>query len=56
MEKDELSHDTKDSIVLVERGSDVEGEFVFFYQRNNAANAGAKVLIVYNNIEGILEN
>ena len=56
---DELSQvDTKDSIVLVERGSDVEGELLYFsIKENNAANAGAKALIVYNNIEGIfLEN
>lgn len=52
---DELSQvDTKDSIVLVERGSDVEGELLYFsIKENNAANAGAKALIVYNNIEGI---
>ena len=52
---DELSQvDTKDSIVLVERGTDVEGELLYFsIKENNAANAGAKALIVYNNIEGI---
>lgn len=52
---DELSQvDAKDSIVLVERGSDVEGELLYFSTKeNNAANAGAKALIVYNNIEGI---
>ena len=52
---EELSKvDVKDSIVLVERGSDVEGELLYFsIKEKNAANAGAKALIVYNNIEGI---
>ena len=52
---DELGQtDAKDSIILVERGSDVEGELLYFsIKENNAANAGAKALIVYNNIEGI---
>ena len=52
---DELAQvETKDSIVLVERGSDVEGELLYFsIKENNAANAGAKALIVYNNMEGI---
>ncbi len=52
---DELSQvDAKDSILLVERGSDIKGELLYFsIKENNAANAGAKALIVYNNIEGI---
>jgi len=44
----------KDSILLVERGSDVEGELLYFsIKEENSANAGAKALIVYNNEPGI---
>jgi minor extracellular serine protease Vpr len=44
----------KDSILLVERGSDVDGEIVYFSDKeNNVANAGAKAMIVYNNIPGL---
>jgi minor extracellular serine protease Vpr len=43
-----------DSILLVERGSDVEDELLYFsIKEANAANAGAKALIVYNNEPGI---
>ena len=43
-----------DSIILVERGSDVEGELLYFsIKEENSANAGAKALIVYNNEPGI---
>ncbi|MFQ5476302.1 MAG: S8 family serine peptidase [Nitrosopumilus sp.] len=46
--------DVKDSILIVERGSDVEGELLYFsIKETNAANAGAKALIVYNNQPGI---
>jgi minor extracellular serine protease Vpr len=46
--------DVKDAIVIVERGSDVEGELLYFsIKEKNAANAGAKALIVYNNSPGI---
>ena len=46
--------DVKDAILIVERGSDVEGELLYFsIKENNAANAGAKALIVYNNSPGI---
>ena len=46
--------DVKDAIVIVERGSDVEGELLYFsIKEKNAANAGAKALIVYNNVPGI---
>ncbi|WP_016939576.1 MULTISPECIES: S8 family serine peptidase [Nitrosopumilus] len=46
--------DVKDSILIVERGSDIEGELLYFsIKESNAANAGAKALIVYNNIPGI---
>ncbi|MGI9565859.1 MAG: S8 family serine peptidase [Nitrosopumilus sp.] len=44
----------EDSILIVERGSDVEGELLYFsIKEKNAANAGAKALIVYNNMPGI---
>jgi minor extracellular serine protease Vpr len=44
----------KDAIVIVERGSDVEGELLFFsIKESNAAYAGAKAMIVYNNVPGI---
>jgi len=46
--------DVKDAILIVERGSDVEGELLYFsIKENNAANAGAKALIVYNDRSGI---
>jgi minor extracellular serine protease Vpr len=44
----------KNSILIVERGSNVEGELLFFsIKEMNAVNAGAKALIVYNNEPGI---
>ncbi|MGI0011073.1 MAG: S8 family serine peptidase, partial [Nitrosopumilaceae archaeon] len=46
--------DVKDSILLVERGSDVKGEIIYFAEKEyNAARSGAKALIVYNNEPGI---
>ena len=46
--------DVKDAIVIVERGSDIEGELLYFsIKEKNAANAGARALIVYNNVSGI---
>jgi len=46
--------DVKDAVVIVERGSDVEGELLYFsIKEANAANAGAKALMVYNNEPGI---
>ncbi|ARS64946.1 Tk-subtilisin precursor [Candidatus Nitrosomarinus catalina] len=46
--------DVKDSILIVERGSDIEGELLFFsIKEKNAADAGAKALIVYNSEPGI---
>ena len=52
--KDLENIDVKNAIVLVERGSDVEGELLYFsIKEKNVANAGAKALIVYNNIPGI---
>lgn len=44
----------KNSILLVERGSDVKDEKVFFSEKEyNAAQSGAKAVIVYNNEPGI---
>ena len=41
-------------IVLAERGSDTEGEVVYFSDKEfNTANAGALALLVYNNVEGL---
>jgi minor extracellular serine protease Vpr len=53
--KEELQNiNVKDAILLVERGSDVEGELLYFsIKEQNAADAGAKALIVYNNEPGI---
>ncbi len=46
--------DVKGAILIVERGSDVEDELLYFsIKENNAADAGAKALIVYNNEPGI---
>jgi len=46
--------DVIDAILIVERGSDVEGELLYFsIKEKNAADAGAKALIVYNNRAGI---
>ncbi len=46
--------DADDKIVIVQRGSDIEGELLYFsIKERNAAQAGAKALIVYNNEEGI---
>ncbi|WP_420835138.1 S8 family serine peptidase [Nitrosopumilus maritimus] len=52
---DELKDlDVKDSILIVERGSDVKEELLYFsIKETNAADAGAKAMIVYNNIPGI---
>lgn len=53
-EKDLDSINATDSILLVERGSDVKGELLYFSTKEkNAVNAGAKALIVYNNEPGI---
>ena len=53
-ERDFKNENFKDSIVLVERGSNVEDEIVYFSNKEeNAANAGASALIVYNNQPGI---
>lgn len=53
-ERDLLNVNTKDLILLVERGSDVKDEIVYFSDKEkNAANAGAKAIIVYNNEPGL---
>ena len=51
---DLLASDIENSILLVERGSDIEDEIVFFSDKEkNAADLGAKAVIVYNNEPGI---
>jgi minor extracellular serine protease Vpr len=46
--------DVEDAILIVERGSDAEGELLYFsIKEKNAADAGAKALIIYNNKPGI---
>jgi len=53
-QKDLSKGSFSDFMVLVERGSDVEGELVYFSEKeNNVANVGGKALIVYNNQKGI---
>jgi len=53
-EADLAGLDVRDKILLVERGSDVKDELLYFsIKEKNAANAGAKALIVYNNEPGI---
>ena len=46
--------DVEGSILLVERGGDVEDEIVFFSDKEkNAADSGAKAIVVYNSEPGI---
>ena len=53
-EIDLIGINATNSILLVERGSDVEGELLYFsIKEKNSADAGAKALIVYNNEPGI---
>ena len=53
-ERDFEVDDFGGSIVLAERGSDIEDEIVYFSDKENyAANANAAALIVYNNEPGI---
>lgn len=53
-EKDLKDINATDSILLVERGSDVKGDLLYFSTKEkNAVAAGAKALIVYNNEPGI---
>ena len=52
--KDFEKINVENAIVMVERGSDVEGELLYFsIKEKNAASAGAKALIVYNSNPGI---
>ena len=52
--KDLANLNIKDSILLVERGSDVPGEKIYFSEKEyNAALNGAKAVIVFNNEPGI---
>lgn len=51
---DLINVNAKNSILLVERGSDVKDEKMFFSEKEyNAAQSGAKAIIVYNNEPGI---
>src|SRR3989337_45927 len=53
-ERDLVDLEIKDSILLVERGSDLEAEIVYFSdQATNASKFGAKAIIVYNNEHGL---
>jgi len=53
-ERDLTGPEIEESILLVERGSDVEDEIVYFSDKEfNAAQAGALGIIVYNNIPGL---
>lgn len=46
--------DVRGAIVIAERGSDVEGELLYFSLKESyAADAGAAALIVYNNVDGM---
>lgn len=52
--EDLVGVDTKDKILLIERGSDKKDELVYFSDKEkNSADAGAKAIIVYNNEPGI---
>ena len=52
--KDLEGLDVKDSILLEQRGSDIKGEKVFFSEKEkNAADHGARGLIIFNNQSGI---
>jgi len=51
---DLLENNFQDSIILIERGSDIENEIVYFSDKEkNAVNVGARAIIVYNNEPGI---
>ena len=52
--KDISAIDVEGSILLVERGSDIEDEIVFFSDKErNASDSGAKAIVVYNSEPGI---
>jgi len=51
---DLLEGNFQDSIMLIERGSDIEDEIVYFSDKEkNAANVGARAIVVYNYEPGI---
>ena len=51
---DLLGNNFEGSILLIQRGSDIEDEIVYFSDKEkNAANVGAKAVLVYNNEPGI---
>jgi len=53
-ERDLDNSKVQNSILLVERGSDIEDEIVYFSDKeSNAAKAGANAIIIYNNIPGM---
>ena len=52
--RDLVNVDTKGSILLEERGSDIKGEKIYFSEKErNAVQNGAQALIVFNNEPGI---
>jgi len=51
---DLLENDVEGSILLIERGSDIENEIIYFSDKEkNASDVGAKAIVVYNNEPGI---
>jgi len=53
-ERDLEGTNVENSILLVERGSDVEDEIVYFSDKeHNAASAGVQAIVVYNSKSGI---
>ena len=51
---DLLENDVEGSILLIERGSDIENEIIYFSDKEkNASDVGARAIIVYNNEPGI---
>jgi len=51
---DLLENDVEGSILLIERGSDIENDIIYFSDKEkNASDVGARAIIVYNNEPGI---
>jgi len=51
---DLLENDVEGSILLIERGSDIKNEIIYFSDKEkNAVDVGARAIIVYNNEPGI---
>jgi len=51
---DLLENDVEGSILLIERGSDIKNEIIYFSDKEkNASDVGASAIIVYNNEPGI---